>query len=267
MIADAQSSPTDMLDALSASIAALAAAIKLDIDRTDADRDFFTAERDGLQTGFDTLFASNQALLSHDYLATRGTQACVDIGDAVLDRGVRRGKARMKVELKDSSMPDGADLVFGTDVNELVLAERAEEPKLVIEAVAKFGQVPDFTGKSEMIKDLTNRATRQKDCFADRDAAALARVPLQGAVDKAVGDAATALYRLEKRLSDRFPKQNPYVKAFFLDVAPPRKKKAEAETAAKPAETKAAAEKPAEKPAAEKPAAEKATAEPSPDKK
>jgi hypothetical protein len=242
-----------MLDALSVSIAALNAAIKLDVDRTDADRTFFGTERDGLQTCFDAVFAANQALVSHDYLETRGKQACVDIGDAVLDRGVRKGKARMKVELKDSAMPQGADLVFGVDLNELVQAERAEEPKLVLEAVAKFGQVPDFTGKPEMAKDLTTRASRQKDCFADRDTAALARVPLQGAVDKAVGDAATALYRLEKRLSDRFPKQVVYVKAFFLDVAPPRKKKPEGEAPAKAS---------ADKPAAEPPAAPPPTAAP-----
>lgn len=33
-----------------------------------------------------------------------------------------------------------------------------------------------------------------------------------------------ALYRLEKRLLERFPRERVYVRAFFLDVAPPRKK-------------------------------------------
>ena len=39
--------------------------------------------------------------------------------------------------------------------------------------------------------------------------------------------ASDALYRMEKRLLERFPRDKVYVRAFFLDVAPARKKRAE----------------------------------------
>ena len=142
-------------------------------------------------------------------------QACVQIGDAVLDRGVGNGKARMKVEVKNSAMPDGADHVFGNDVSEITGAKMADEPALVLEAVAKFGQVPDFAGKSELAADLTARAKRQEKNFSDRRTAAIKEAELQGAVKIAVKASSQALYRLEKRRFDRFPRQIKYVRAFF----------------------------------------------------
>lgn len=47
---------------------------------------------------------------------------------------------------------------------------------------------------------------------------------LNGVLAKAVADGSNALYGLEKLLLGRFPRQKVYVRAFFLDVASPRKK-------------------------------------------
>lgn len=226
MLANEDSTAWTMRRALAYSIAALAAAAKLDVDRTDADRDFFKTERDALQPLYDALTAADAALTHHQLIEGLAKQAGVVLGDAVLDRGVRLGKARMKVELKAAGKADQADHVFGSDVRELVDAPLAQEPNLVLEAVGKFGQVADFAGKAEMATDLTTRATQQKQSLADRDGAALAEGTLGGAVKVAIKDGAVALYKLEKRLDERFPKQDAYVKAFFLDVAPPKKKPA-----------------------------------------
>ncbi len=160
----------------------------------------------------------------HLLLVAQAKQARVQVGDAILDRGVSKGKARMKVELKGSAMENGADHVFGADVSDIIQAERAKEPGLVLQAVAKFPQVPSFAGKAEMAADLTGRATRQQQNFTDRDAAAVTGTALTSAVKLAVVASSDALYKLEKRLLDRFPRQTTYVKAFFYDVAPPRKK-------------------------------------------
>ena len=147
------------------------------------------------------------------------------MGDAVLDRGVSNAKAKMKVELKGSKMPEGADHVFGSDVTEITRAERVKEPGIVLKAVAKFDDVPAFGGKPEMAADLTGRATRQQQAFGDRDASAILGAKLDSAVTVAVKEGADALYGLEKRLLDRFKREVAYVKAFFLNVAPSKPKK------------------------------------------
>lgn len=224
MIAPEDSTAETMLKAISTSMAALDGAAALDVDRTEEDRLFFATERDTLKAQFDILHKADTDARTHSLLVAPVEQACVQIGDAVLDRGTSQGKARMKVELKTSSMPDGADHVFGNDVSEITSAKMADEPGLVLDAVAKFGQVPDFAGKKEMAEDLTARATRQTKNFSDRRAAAVKEAELQGAVEMAVKTSSQMLYRLEKRLLDRFPRQVRYVKAFFYDVTPAKKK-------------------------------------------
>ena len=147
------------------------------------------------------------------------------IGDATLDRGVSRAKAKMKVELKGTKTPDGADHVFGRDITDIINAPRAEEPGIVLQAVARFDDVPAFAGKPEMAADLTGRATKQKQSFADRDDAAVTEAKLDSALTKAIEAGADALYGLEKRLLTRFPRDTKRVRAFFLDVAPSKPKK------------------------------------------
>jgi hypothetical protein len=234
MIAPEDSTADTMLKAVSTSIAALDAAATLDVDRSDEDRAFFATERDTLKGQFDVLSKADTDARMHLLLVALVEQARVQIGDAVLDRGTSQGKARMKVELKSSTMPDGADHVFGSDVSDITGAKMAEEPGLVLDAVAKFGQVPDFAGKSEMATDLTVRATQQTKNFNNRRAAAVKEAELLGAVELTVKACSQALYRLEKRLLDRFPRQTKYVKAFFYDVAPAKKK---ATTPAEPVPT------------------------------
>ncbi|MDC3958747.1 hypothetical protein KEG38_33135 [Polyangium jinanense] len=224
MIAPPDSTASTMLVALSTTIGALNAAVELDVDRTPDDREFFAVEREALKPFFDTLFAAEREATSYSLLVVQAKQARVQLGDTILDRGVSRAKARMKVELKGSAMEEGADHVFGTDVSDIIQAERAKEPGLVLQAVGKFAQVPSFPGKAEMEADLKGRATRQQQNFVDRDAAAVKAASLTSAVKVAVAAGSDALYKLEKRLLDRFPRQTQYVKAFFYDAAPSRKK-------------------------------------------
>ncbi|MRG90755.1 hypothetical protein [Polyangium spumosum] len=224
MIAPPDATAETMLAALSTTIGALDAAVELDVDRSAEDREFFAIERDNLKPLFALLFEADREATSHLLLVVQARQARVQLGDAILDRGVSRAKARMKVELKGSAMEDGADHVFGSDVSDITQAERAKEPGLVLKAVGKFGQVPNFPGKAEMEVDLTGRATRQQQNFTDRDTAGVDAATRASAVKVAIAAGSDALYKLEKRLLDRFPRQTSYVRAFFYDVAPNRKK-------------------------------------------
>src|SRR5512132_573080 len=224
MIASRESTSETMLRALSHSIGALDAASELDVERSDADRSFFLTEKAALQVSFDETFAADQGLSKHLLLTTQRLQARVLVGDAVLDRGVRAGKARMKLELKASSMPEGADHVFPSDISDIVDAERRVEPGLVLQVVARFPQVPDFPGKAALEADLTGRAKRQTDNFTSPDAGEVDEHALDGALTQGIVRASDALYRLEKRLLERFPRDKVYVRTFFLDVAPARKR-------------------------------------------
>jgi hypothetical protein len=227
MIASRESTSETMLRAVSHSLGALEAAADLDVDRTAEDRAFFNAEKATLQTSFDEVFAADLSLTRHLLLTTQRLQARVLLGDAVLDRGVRAGKARMKLELKTSTMVEGADHVFPADISDIVDAERRVEPGLVLQVVGRFPQVPDFPGKAVLETDLKGRATRQSENFTNRDAGEVDEHSLDGTLTQGVVRASDALYRLEKRLLERFPRDKVYVRAFFLDVAPARKKKPE----------------------------------------
>ncbi len=224
MIASRDATAETMLRALAHTLGALDAALTLDVDRTDEDRAFFSAEKAALQPLFDDAFAADQALTRHLLLQAEALQARVELGDAVLDRGVRTAKMRMKLELKSTSMPAGADEVFPSDISEIVDAERRLEPGLVLKVLTRFPSVPDFPGKDAMKADLEGRANRQNQNFTDRDAGEVTEAALDNALSQAVVRGADALYRLEKRLLERFPREKVYVRAFFLDVAPARKK-------------------------------------------
>lgn len=224
MIATRESTAETMLRALAHSLGALDAAIALDVDRSPEDHAFFTAEKASLQTTFDTAFAADQALTKHLLLVSEAHQARVEVGDTVLDRGVRTAKARMKLELKGTSMPDGADHAFPSDISEITDAERRVEPSLVLQVTARFPAVPEFAGKAAMKADLEGRANRQNQNFADRDAAEVTEAALDSALTQAIVAGSDALYRLEKRLLERFPRERVYVRAFFYDVRPTSKR-------------------------------------------
>lgn len=225
MLANNESTAETMLLALSTSISRFAAAAELDIDRSEADRGFFAESVNALEAREEKLTVSDTALTRHQRREGLRLQARVVIGDIVLDRGVRQAKARTKLELKNSAMPEGADHLFPADVTELVDAELSKEPALVLGVLERFDQVPDFSGKDALHKDLTGRATRQEQCLSERTAGDRVESRLRGQMEMDIKDGADLLYRLEKRMLERFPRDTRYVRSFFYDVRPSRGKK------------------------------------------
>jgi hypothetical protein len=214
------------LKELATTLGAFTAAIDMDVDRSDDDRLFFTNERAVVQASFTKLFDADQAVTKHLLLVKMPRQATVVVGDNVLDRGARNSKSRMRLELKTSAMPGGEDHVFPSDISEITDAERRVEPQLVLSAVAKFDQVPDFTGKADVKTDLEGRANRQIDAFKQRDAGDVTADALDGALDLAVAEGDEALFVSEKNLAARFPRDAKYVTSFFLEKPSRKKKKA-----------------------------------------
>lgn len=235
MIANQDSTPDTMKKALTYTIAALVAAAELDGDRSADDRAFFQREHDALTPVFHRVSTTAAAVETHTLTVGMRAQVRVVVGDAVLDRGVRDAKARMKLELKNSAMPGGADHVFPSDVRDLTEAEARNEPALVLQVAQRFAQVPEYHQKSEQRQMLEERARKQKENLDARDAADLAEATLKGAQRLAIRDGADALYRLEKRMLERFPREAKYVREFFYDTAPVRKEKKAAAPAPGPA--------------------------------
>ena len=99
-----------------------------------------------------------------------------------------------------------------------------------LDSANRFAQVPDFDGKAEVKKDLEDRATRQLKIITERDEGELIRGSLASALARTIADCSEALYRLEKRMLDRFPREREYVKSFFLDAASKQKLKSKPET-------------------------------------
>jgi hypothetical protein len=222
------------LKELATTLGAFTAAIEMDVDRSDDDRLFFTNERALVQASFTKLFDADQAVTKHLLLVKMPRQATVVVGDIVLDRGARSSKSRMRLELKNSTMSGGEDHVFPSDISEITDAERRVEPHLVLTAVAKFDQVPDFAGKANVKADLEGRATRQQDAFKQRDAGEVIEETLDGALDRAVAEGDEALFVREKNLAARFPRDAKFVASFFMEK-PSRKKKKAQEPAKDPA--------------------------------
>ena len=227
MLAPPDSTSDTMLDALATTLCALLVAVDIDVDRTPADRAFFSENHAALTAHYAAVEAAELALRKHEHLVQKRRQLAVVLGDQVLDRAVRAGKARMKLELRLTA-PDAAEQVFSAEVAEIVDVEMKTEPNLVLEAAAKFSLVPDFAGKDALKADLEARAARQTLSFTERSQAEITKTGLRGEVERAVSAASDALYGLEKRLLARFVREKKYVKTFFLDVSPPRKKGAEA---------------------------------------
>ncbi len=142
--------------------------------------------------------------------------------------------------LRSSSRPIGARAQRPTDdagryrrINDeigglflLRAAERRVEPNLVLAAVAKFSQVPDFHGKAQVKADLEGRAHRQAEAFQQRDAGDTTADTLDGALDRVITDAEEALFVCEKRFEARFPRDAKYVASFFMEKPSRKKKKA-----------------------------------------
>ena len=67
-------------------------------------------------------------------------------------------------------------------------------------------------------------ADKQAKNYQDREAAERVGANLDNELENAISESADALYTLEKRLLERFPRDKVYVRAFFLDVGAKRKK-------------------------------------------
>jgi len=221
MIAQPNSPAGTMLRALAYTIAALDAASELDVDLSDDDRTTFVAEKTELVPLLDNLLVAQQAFNSHMLKQVIRLQARAVVGDSVLDRGVRNAKFRMKLETKPGSKD--AEFVFGPDLRDIIDAEIRHEPSMVQGCAARLQQVPDFSGRTEMKRDLEERALMQLKVILDRDSGGMDRAALSSAIVRATADGSEALYRLEKRMLDRFPRERTYVRGFFFDIQANRK--------------------------------------------
>lgn len=226
MLASPDADPQTMLDALGYTLGVLGAAAEVDMDRTQADRDYFASEQPAVKAAFDNVLGAYTKWLVFNALDWQRLQARVLLGDVVLDRGVRDAKQDTKRGLRSTSAPSAVDDVFPSDVSDLTDAERRVEPQLVKELVAKFAKLPAFDTRDAIAQSLTVRADNQNRYYAERDAGDIAEAGLAGVLRQAIGAASTLLYQLHKRCLDRFPRQVRFVGSLFLDVAPPRGKKA-----------------------------------------
>ncbi len=222
MLASKDSTAWTMVRAIAHTSNALDAAITLDLDRSADDRAFFVAEKAIVDALFTKIEAADAALISHELRNERRLQAHVEVGDVVLDRAVRRGKKRVALDVSTAA----ADQAFGEDITEIVDADRHTEPTLVLVCVDRLAQGAHFAAKADLMQDLKKRAEQQAQNFADRTAAGVAGAALETTLENVIREAADALYTLEKRLLERFPRERIYVRAFFMDVGR-RKKPAE----------------------------------------
>lgn len=245
MLAGPDSPRPLMRRALSRTLGALAAAIAADIDRTDDDRAFFTAEKAKIEPLSAELRAVHLAIEDHELGPAEVQQAQVEIGDEVLDRGVRAGNHRTKLGLR-GQQGLGASHVFGDQVDDLVKTPIATEPDAVLDAVEKFDELPDFADKDAIRQDLTVRAEQQQDFLDDRNEGDKALLKLKSEATRLVLESSLALASLKGALDQRFPRQREYVARFFLDVRPKTTKKEQQAKKAKKEAAKAGKQGPAE---------------------
>lgn len=213
-----------MRKALSHSIGAIAAAIAADIDRTDDDRAFFAAEHAKLEPLAVKLRTTHVALNDHELGPGEVQQAQVEMGDDVLDRGVREGNTRTKLGLRGKPGLD-ATHAFGQRVDDLTGAPLASEPGEVVKAVKRMNDLPAFEDRAAIQADLTRRAEKQEEFLKQRDAGEKTLLELKSEGARLVVESALALASLKGLLDARFPRQRPYVATFFLDVAKKRARK------------------------------------------
>lgn len=246
MLAKPDSPRPLMRRALSRTIGALTAAIAADIDRSDDDRAFFAAERAKLEPLSAQLRTVDIEIEDHELGPAEVLQAQVEIGDEVLVRGVRAANHRTKLGLQGKPGL-GASHVFGEQVDDLAKSAIATKPDSVLDAEARFNDLPDFPDKQAIRQDLTARAEQQGDFLDDRDDGGKELLRLKSEAARLVVESALALASLKGALDQRFPRQRDYVARFFLDVRPKTTKKEQqarkAKKEAAKAEQQAAAEK------------------------
>lgn len=238
MIAGPDVSIRVMRKALYRSIASLDAASSIDIDRSKDDRDFFAAEKAKLEPVAEKISAALAAVDAFDINEGIRLQARVELGDQILDNGVRAANARTKLGVKGKSGLD-ATHVFGQRVNDLIDEPLHIQPSKVLAAAERLDDLPDFSDRNTIKSDLIARADQQETLLSERDAGDAKRSKLASAAVAAVVEGALALAQTKAALDGRFPRQRKYVASFFLDISTARKKAAPEDDSASPNEVDA----------------------------
>lgn len=216
MLAQPDSTADTMEQALAFTLSVLDAQAEMNIDLSQEDRNALTSEKQALEVYYNNFTNAHHSLQAH-FREMMRLQHRVNAGDYVLDSGISSNKRKTAAAL-DRIMPEGANLVFGSNIAELTKAELRLEPELVRQAITRFNQLPEFPGKAELIADLERRIHQQEQALKERQNGELTRVMLSDALDRTIKDASEALYKLEKRLLERFPRETAYVKSFFWDI-------------------------------------------------
>jgi hypothetical protein len=150
-------------------------------------------------------------------------QTSVELGDEVLDRGVREGNTRTKLGLKGKSGL-GAEHAFGSRIDELIDAPHRQEPALVRGAISRVDDLPDYDDKAKVKADLMARVELQEGLLDKRDQGHAQLAKLESDAVKLVVEGAMMLAQAKAALDGRFPRQRAYVARFFLDVSRKRRR-------------------------------------------
>jgi len=222
MIAGPTSTLFVMCKAVTRTCNALKAASAVDIDRSAEDRAFFAAEAAKLESVRVALIVKHRAIEDFELGDGDLFQTSVELGDEVLDRGVRIANTRTKLGLigKDGLTASHA---FGNRIDELTNAPHRQEPDLVLGSVSRLDEVPDFGEKAQIQADLKNRVELQEGLIAQRDTGHKHLAKLESEGVELVVEGATKLAQTKAALDGRFPRQREYVARFFLDVSRKRR--------------------------------------------
>ena len=222
MIAGPTSTRSVMCKAIARTCNALKTASTVDIDRSAEDRAFFAVEAGKLESVRISLLAKHRAIEDFELGDGDLFQTSVEIGDEVLDRGLSAGNTRTKLGLKGKSgLP--ASYAFGTRIDEMTKAPHRQEPELVLGAVSRLDEVPDFDGKAQIQADLKARVNLQEGLIKQRETGRTSLAKLESEGVALVVDAAMKLAQTKAALDGRFPRQREYVARFFLDVSRKRR--------------------------------------------
>lgn len=207
-----------MCKALARTCNALNAAANVDIDRSVDDHAFFNAEATKLEPVRIALIAKCRAIEDFELGPGDLQQSSVELGDEVLDRGVRQGNTRTKLGLKGKTGLQ-ADHAFGNRIDSLTDAPQRQEPGLVRNALARIDELPDYDDKPKVKADLLTRVELQEGLLDTRDQGYAQLAKLESEAIALVLDGANKLAQAKAALDGRFPRQRAYVARFFLDVS------------------------------------------------
>lgn len=206
-----------MKRALNFTIAALDAAASLDLERSNEDRQFFAQQKQILQEMLERVSRDEERLVFHLQKERTRLQAHVLMSSNLLERGVRAAKVHMKTMLR-LTMPEAADLVFGSNIAKLISGEMRTTTALVMKAIDRFENVSDFSGKQELKSSLEQRVQQLNNSLAARDEGDRLKAKLTTVLQQTIAASSNALYALEKIMLTRFIRDKVYVRQFFLEI-------------------------------------------------